>query len=297
MWMMDDMERAFADERAMKTLKTEKEITFVNMPFFYVLYFFLGVFVLYIITTLIKTSAATNKAEYWQYYGYSRLTAAQKILTGVVSIGLVVFFIFHYVYYYEDIIMLYFCLLLVGRPLVLAAGYVFMLVVDYLQIKHLKDEPDVQLSLGQKKYLTNPALNTEEYILLDIYELLVGGYLHITAEPKDPAYPNRYRNYISINMEKERVPLSSFQELILDIFPTNRDQYYQVHRLIARAMEEVGNFKCYRKDHLILDLVKQNIYDRQHWIYHSFKLTSKGTALRNVLNMQISKAKHHVDAY
>ncbi|WP_462248504.1 hypothetical protein [Ekhidna sp.] len=298
MYMIEDIERSHADEIMLnKKVPLEHDPDEFSQEFFNVLFFFLFVGFVYVVKSAHKMTQGTNKAEYWQYYGHSRMTQIQKISVGTLVIAPIVVFIFQYVFFYDEVVLLYGCLVLVSRPLVLFGSHIFKLINDTRASKKIDFVKHYHLSLGQKMYLMKPSLQTEEYLLLDIYELLISKKLIVTAELKEPAHLNRYRNFLSRNLALENQQVSSFQQMILDIFPTDREEYYLVHPLINKVMGELMSFKHYKKDFLILDLVKQGFVTAKSWSYNKFSFTPSGKEYQKKLERNIKNLRIMVDGY
>ena len=297
LWMIADIEKGSEDQIILKVPVQPAEDPGSDPEFLIVLWFFILIGIVYVVKTLHKVSRKTNKAEYWQYYGYSRLTVVPQTVIAVMLIGLIAVFIFQYVYYYEDIVTLYFVLLIVARPIVLFGGYAVKQFEDSRFIKKLKIEKPTFLSLGQKMFLMKPDLMTEEYLLLDIYELLIRKDLVITAELKDPSRPNHYRNFISGNDKPTLSKCSSFQAKVLTLFPKDQEKYFLVPKLIDEIMILAVNYKVYKKDYLALDLVRQGFLETKGWVKNKFVRTAPGEEYAKKISNLTKQLRFAVEEY
>ncbi len=300
LWMLDDIIRSYSLEKQKleEYVVREQEEPEQSPHFYTVIKWFVWITILYVLKTLHSIFfAGLNKAEYWEYYGYTRLAQKRKLFVGIAIISASAIFLWQYVYYYSEIIVVYLLFIIVGRPIVLLSSFLVKLIEDWILISKIKTVKSENLSAGQKKYLLNPKLKTEEYIFLDLYELFFFGHLRIISEAKDARRPNKYYHYVYRNFEEQREGLSAFQQYILSLFPQGKEQFYILYHLFGKILSDVHGFKGYKKDYLLLDMVRQGLYKRQPWVFNYFFPSHEGIETKSRLARKEGEIKKLINSF
>lgn len=232
---------------------------------------------------------ATNKAEYWEHYGYSRFPTFLRYTLWVVVFSGYFLFLYNFVFFYSEIFILLIPLGFLMRPSVMLVSALISAVIDWRSDIAALQEKGLKVSLGQKRFMLNPKSNTEDLILLDLLELIIAGSIQITYQLKDSRYgSNLHYKFLSVNSNELKEGISSFQQKMISHL-SQGSNYYVLDKLMRDLISEIGSFKAIRKDYILKDLVGLNYLSKGSWATNRFKLTPEGKDYARKLSPAASK--------
>lgn len=275
-FLCEDIKNFWLSEELIKQKYKEENEEEMSPEFWAVIKIYVVFLLIYGVWVILKwKNKATNKAEYWEHYGYSRFPVVLRYSLWVIVFAAYFSFLYNFVYYYAEIFILLIPLGFLMRPSVMLASAMISMVMDWK--RDVREDPNlVKASLGQKRFMLNPKSGTEDLILLDLLELVIGDRVQISYQLKNSRYgTDLYYKFLSVGPNRKYEGASSFQQKMMHHLSQGKN-YYVLDKLIADLIAEIGSFKAIRKDYLLKDLVRMNYVSKKSWVMNRFKLTPEG---------------------
>jgi len=275
--MCEDIENYWRSQELLKKKNKEEEAEEMSPEFWLVVRTYGVLILIYGIWVFLKwRNSATNKAEYWEHYGYSRFPTMLKYSLWVIVFSGYFLFLYNFVFLYSEIFILLIPLGFLMRPSVMLVSALISMAIDWRSDVALSSRQVQNASLGQKRFMLDPKSNSEDLILMDLLELIISGLIQITYQPKDSRYgSDLYYKFLSVDHEEKPEKVSSFQKEMINHLGQGRN-YYVLDKLMADLIGEIGSFKAIRKDYVVKDLVRLNYVSKKSWVTNRFQLTTEG---------------------
>ena len=285
-----EIENRWLAERQFETQSVDEDEEEMSPEFWVVVKIYGILILIYGIWVFLKwRNQATNKAEYWEHYGYSRFPVWLRYSLWVVVFSVYFLALYSFVYYYTEIFILLIPLAFLMRPSVMLVSSLISIGLDWKKNIPVDGGQQARISFGQKRFLFSPKSTTEDLILLDLLELVIKGHIAITPQPKEERYgPGAYYKFLSVNEEVDHEALSSFQQELVHQLKKGKN-FTVLDKVMATIIYETGSFKAIRKDYFMKDLVRSNFMSQKSWAMNRFDLSPEGNAYQKNLSSLVKK--------